>query len=96
MTDPCEHWAETLEEVPPPRDVCEQCIEDGTQWVHLRQCLVCGRTLCCDDSPMRHTTAHFREVGHAVIRSAEPDEQWAWCYVDDQPFVPSEDGWVAP
>ncbi|CAN5288930.1 hypothetical protein BH09ACT13_BH09ACT13_04270 [soil metagenome] len=38
---------------------------------------------CCDNSPGRHATAHFRESVHPLIRSAEPGEAWAWCYVDE-------------
>ena len=45
-----------MQPVPDHKDVCEDCIIEGTRWVHLRQCLVCGRTLCCDNSPRRHMT----------------------------------------
>ena len=82
MTQPCGHF-ETDLRVGPPLSVCSACIEIGATWVHLRQCLACGRTLCCNDSPNRHATAHFHETGHPMIRSAEPDEDWRWCYPDD-------------
>jgi uncharacterized UBP type Zn finger protein len=49
---------------------------------HLRQCLSCGLVGCCDSSPRRHATGHFRSEGHPVMRSAEPGESWRWCYVD--------------
>jgi len=26
--------------------------------------------------------AHFRDTGHPVIESAEPGEDWRWCYLD--------------
>ena len=29
----------------------------------------------------RHATAHFRDTAHPVIQSAEPLEDWRWCYV---------------
>jgi hypothetical protein len=29
-------------------------------------------------------TAHFQQSGHPVISSAEPGEQWLWCYADQQ------------
>jgi CPA1 family monovalent cation:H+ antiporter len=45
-------------------------------------CLTCGKVGCCDNSPNRHATAHFNESHHPLIRSAEPGEDWAWCYVD--------------
>ena len=61
--------------------VCEECQRDGTQWVALRQCLECGHLACCDSSPRQHATAHFRESQHAVMQSAEPGEDWRWCYV---------------
>jgi hypothetical protein len=36
---------------------------------------------CCDNSPGRHATAHFRLAGHPVIRSYEPGEDWHRCYL---------------
>ena len=57
------------------------CLEEGTQWVALRRCLDCGTVSCCDSSPGRHATAHFRETAHPVMQSAEPAEDWRWCYV---------------
>lgn len=64
--------------------VCDECIKTNSRWVHLRTCQTCGATLCCDNSPNRHMTRHFRETGHPVVISAEPGEQWIWCYVDEQ------------
>jgi hypothetical protein len=65
------------------RHVCETCIKTGDQWVHLRTCQACGVTLCCDSSPNRHASKHARATGHPVIASAEPGEQWLYCYPDD-------------
>jgi uncharacterized UBP type Zn finger protein len=65
-------------------NVCEECTKTGSQWVHLRVCQSCGITLCCDSSPNQHMTAHFQQSGHPVISSAEPGEQWLWCYADQQ------------
>ena len=61
---------------------CQECLEEGTTWVHLRKCLTCGHVGCCDSSPRMHATTHFRESQHAVMRSDEPGEAWRWCYVD--------------
>jgi CPA1 family monovalent cation:H+ antiporter len=36
---------------------------------------------CCDSSPRQHATAHFREAQHPVMQSAEPGEDWRWCFV---------------
>ncbi len=62
---------------------CEECLRDGTRWVHLRLCLECGHVGCCDSSVGRHATGHFHESGHPVMRSIEPGEAWRWCYVDE-------------
>lgn len=61
---------------------CKECLETGDPWVHLRLCLSCGHVGCCDDSPNRHATAHFHGTGHPVVKSYEPAEDWAWCFVD--------------
>ena len=79
----CEHLdSQPVQEVaqePPP--VCQACLDGGTTWVSLRLCLTCGSIGCCDSSVMRHATGHFRETTHPVIQSAEPLEDWRWCYV---------------
>ena len=31
--------------------------------------------------PSRHATAHFHDTTHPVMESAEPGEDWRWCYV---------------
>ena len=64
-----------------PATFCEACVVEGTRWVALRRCLVCGDVGCCDSSPRQHATRHFHETTHAVMQSAEPDEDWRWCYV---------------
>lgn len=64
------------------QDVCEECIETGDSWVHLRLCLSCGHVGCCDSSKNKHARKHFREEGHPLIRSAESGEEWAYCYID--------------
>jgi len=63
--------------------LCQQCVDEGIRWVHLRMCLTCGHIACCDSSPRRHATAHHGTTGHPVMRSVEPGEAWRWCYEDD-------------
>src|SRR3712207_2913322 len=72
-----------IEELPGAAEGCQECLEIGSPWCHLRICLECGHVGCCDDSPNRHATAHFHSTGHPVMRSLEPGEEWAWCYVDE-------------
>ena len=73
-------------EVPDPVAGCEECLAIGSQWVHLRMCQSCGHIGCCDNSPNRHATAHNAETRHPIIRSAEPGEDWSWCYEDELMF----------
>ncbi|HJX29238.1 MAG TPA: UBP-type zinc finger domain-containing protein [Thermoanaerobaculia bacterium] len=62
---------------------CEECVKTGSPWVHLRTCQECGTTLCCDSSPNRHASKHARAQKHPVVASAEPGEQWLYCFPDD-------------
>jgi len=62
---------------------CEECLEQGMGWVHLRLCLECGHVGCCDSSPGKHATKHFHGTGHPIVRSLERGEDWAWCYADE-------------
>jgi hypothetical protein len=89
MEEPiCTHLdAVRVLELPDPLLGCEDCLASGGWWVHLRMCHVCGRVGCCDQSPNHHATAHFHASGHPLIRSAEPGEQWTWCYLDEVAFV---------
>ena len=61
---------------------CEECLQTGSDWVHLRLCLTCGHVGCCDSSPNKHATKHFKTTEHPIIKSFEPGENWVWCYVD--------------
>jgi hypothetical protein len=42
----------------------------------------CGYVGCCDSSKNKHATKHFLATQHPITRSAEPGEEWAWCYID--------------
>ena len=80
----CEHF-EGFEEPGAPGTIegCEECLQSGDSWVHLRMCLLCGHVGCCDSSKNRHARRHFEEHDHPLIRSVEPGETWAYCYIDD-------------
>jgi uncharacterized UBP type Zn finger protein len=84
----CAHLdAVVVTELPGAPLECTDCVALGDRWVHLRMCLTCGKVACCDNSPNRHATRHFRESAHPLIRSAEPGEGWSWCYVDELALV---------
>lgn len=73
MTVPCEHLTMVRERITPSANGCEDCLRRGDSWVHLRVCMSCGHVGCCDSSPHRHATAHWKSFPeHAVIRSFEP------------------------
>jgi uncharacterized UBP type Zn finger protein len=73
-------------DLPPEVAGCEECLALGMSWVHLRMCQSCGHIGCCDNSEGKHATAHHHETGHPIIRSAEPGEDWSWCFVDELMF----------
>jgi len=83
----CEHLAAYAQSHDEPEALtpgkCHGCDELGeTTWAHLRMCLGCGHVGCCDSSPHQHASEHFHATGHPVMRSAEPGENWRWCYID--------------
>jgi uncharacterized UBP type Zn finger protein len=77
----CPH-VDQIRPVTPNSEGCEECLAAGGRWVHLRLCLTCGHVGCCDSSPSKHATKHFQETGHPVMKSAQPGENWGWCYID--------------
>jgi CPA2 family monovalent cation:H+ antiporter-2 len=81
----CEHVADTTE-VTPSATGCTECLSEGGTWIHLRICMTCGHVGCCDSSPKKHASQHHEESGHPVVRSFEPGEDWAWCYLHEKRF----------
>jgi Na+/H+ antiporter len=80
----CEHLRVACEYPQPVTPTgCEECLRDGSTWVHLRLCMTCGHVGCCDSSAEKHATGHYAETGHPVMRSFEPGEAWRWCFVDE-------------
>ena len=82
MAQQCSHL-DQINDVEPGTDGCEECLKTVDSWVHLRMCLVCGHVGCCDSSKNTHATKHFQGTGHPVMQSAQPGEDWRWCYVDN-------------
>ena len=85
----CSHLSQIHDVTPNTPDGCEECLQTGTRWVHLRLCLSCGHVGCCDASPGKHATKHFRSSHHPLIRSYEPGEDWAFCYPDNLLLEPA-------
>lgn len=83
----CEHVVEGP--LPSPNsNVCEECIASGLQWVHLRICRTCGHVGCCDSSPGKHATGHYKQTNHPTMQSFEPGEDWGWCYEHEKMLGP--------
>lgn len=73
----CPHSSE-IHAVTPSALGCEECLKMGARWVHLRLCRICGHVGCCDQSPNRRATKHFRATGHAIIEGYDPPEGFAF------------------
>jgi len=83
MTSACAHITAVKSVKHARKRECEECVKTGSRWLHLRSCQTCGATLCCDSSPNRHASKHARASTHPVVASAEPGEQWLYCFPDD-------------
>jgi hypothetical protein len=92
----CMH-GDAIRLVTPSAKGCEECLKTGGWWVHLRLCRSCGHVGCCDDSPSKHATAHFRATKHPIIEGYDPPEGWGWCFIDEE-FVelPDQTAQVGP
>ena len=78
----CTHL-DTIRDVEPNTEGCEECLKTGDTWVHLRLCLECGHVGCCDDSKNKHATKHYHQTHHPIITSLQPGEHWKFCYIDN-------------
>jgi uncharacterized UBP type Zn finger protein len=65
----CENVKEVDPHIPGNTKGCEECEKICSDGIHLLLCLTCGHVGCCDDSPNKHATKHFEELGHPVIKS---------------------------
>ena len=79
----CNH-REMINDVVPSAQGCEDCLKTGDTWINLRMCLTCGYVGCCDSSPNKHATRHFKQTGHPIVQSFKEDEDWVWCYIDKE------------
>lgn len=79
----CSHLDQVRDVSPNTPKGCEECLELGMQWVHLRLCQECGHVGCCDQSQGKHATKHFHQTKHAIMKSFQPGEDWSWCYIDE-------------
>ena len=83
MSKTCSHLDKITNPQPNTPQGCEECLAMGDNWVHLRLCETCGHVGCCDNSKNKHATKHFHATQHPIIKSFEPGENWAYCYVED-------------
>ncbi|HZF40615.1 MAG TPA: UBP-type zinc finger domain-containing protein [Blastocatellia bacterium] len=81
MNPICAHLNQ-IREVTPSAQGCEECLQTGDTWVHLRLCRSCGHVGCCDSSKNKHATKHFNATRHPIIKSFELGENWSYCYID--------------
>jgi hypothetical protein len=83
----CTHLDQVRVDTPEEFEGCEECLQMGARWVHLRVCRTCGHVGCCDSSVNKHASKHARATGHPIMTSLEPGEDWSWCFVDEVSFV---------
>jgi uncharacterized UBP type Zn finger protein len=81
-TGGCTHRG-LIREVSPGTEGCQECLEIGDTWVHLRMCMTCGHVGCCNDSKNRHASKHFAVTDHPIVKPLEPGEDWLWCFADE-------------
>jgi uncharacterized UBP type Zn finger protein len=82
----CEHLDSFRPGPKPSKEAgCQQCLDVGDTWVHLRACVSCGQIGCCDQSKNQHARRHAEatEFDHPTARTLEPGEDWVWCYRDE-------------
>lgn len=80
----CSHFNfRMVKRVSPGAPGCEECLKTGSWWVHLRLCRECGHVGCCDQSPNRHVTAHFRATKHPVMECYDPPKGWGRRHIDE-------------
>ena len=77
----CTHL-DQIHDVAPSAEGCQERLQTGDTWVHLRECLICGHVGCCDSSRNKHASGHFHTTGHPLVHAFPPGESWIWCYVD--------------
>lgn len=84
----CQHL-DQAREVQARSEGCEECLQTGDRWVHLRMCLICGHVGCCSSSKHNHAHQHFKETGHALIKPYDQSGMdWIWCYEDEALLTP--------
>jgi hypothetical protein len=69
--------------IPPSGPGCVECLATEGWWFHLRRCARCGHVGCCDSSPSQHARRHAAAVGHPIVQSFEPGEEWFWDYAEE-------------
>ncbi len=79
----CRHLG-TIRTVTPSAKGCEECLQIGQAWFHLRICRTCGHVGCCDQSPGKHGTKHWQATKHPIIEGYDPPEGWGSCFPDDE------------
>lgn len=89
MSESCSHLDQIRPVEPRTPNGCEECLATAKRWLHLRLCLTCGHVGCCDNSPGKHATHHFRTTNHPIMRSFEPGEDWGWCFIDELLMEPA-------
>jgi hypothetical protein len=76
----CVHLGQVKHNTQPKTDGCEECLQTGYSWVHLRLCLSCRHVGGCYSSINKHGIKHFKATRYPIITSFEPGENWMVLY----------------
>ena len=69
---PCIHL-DQINDVEPSAQGCEECLQTGDTWVHLRECLTCGHVGCCDFSKSVHLCNTELAFWACITPGSEPE-----------------------
>ena len=65
---------------------CEECLKMGSPGCTSGCARPAARSAAATRRRTSMRAAHARDDGHPIARSAEPGEDWSWCYVDEIAF----------
>ena len=75
---------DSMREVIPSMNGCEDYLKTEDSRVHLRLYRQCGHVRCCDSSKYRHATKHYHAAGHPIMEPYNLPDPSGWCYSDEE------------
>ena len=76
MSKPCEHL-KGIPLDPMPEGGCEECLEMGDTWLHLRYCVACGHNNMDEDAAVGQIAMGLGERQQKIEEMDRP-RHWLW------------------